>query len=549
MKTIKTQSAILSISLFAAATLITSCASSDETPTDAPQELALDGEPTQETKNGTNGLNNGLGNGLGNGANAAVNSGAPANNLGNLPEGLNGATNTFDPYKQQNGAIVNASPIANPSTIALANNANKTKNSTSVASNSTSVASNTLPPPENGAPLIFAETPTTTEDAAVPPINAVPETIGAPSPVKPNPLTADELEYWKTAAQKLRNLTPEETPSEYIVQAGDTLWDIADQLVDDYQWWPKLWVINSGITNPHQIYPGQKLVFFSSTGSDAPALLVRDLGTATPIPTNAAFVTQARQTQNKGPIDGELLDASQLSPDNSVELSGETLPSTSYVLQIPGFLSGSTPDSLGKIVISGERRMLTAKGKIAYGEFDTGPQPGQRFLTVREAQRGRDPLGNTVLGPDLYLYTGIVGVVKINQSGMVSLVVEESKTGVMEDDLLIPFSNIFAIVDSTPSGNKANVKAEVLATESEYGTTSGAGQVVILDREDGSASAGDLIDIYMPAGGIVNFEGDNSDPIIAAHARVLETKGDSISAVILSGTREVSVGARTWPEF
>lgn len=603
MKTITRTHAKISVILFAASLILSSCASSSETVSDETQELALDGTPTQEKSSGSNGESSNAGNGnkanaanssnttnssntanlsntasnagVGdtNAASTALNNSTTLNNLGALPEGLNGTGNTFDPSKQQNTVLADATPTNNQLPLGATNNSNKVLTNSTKSNNTAVAAANVAPPPNNSAPQAnntalpnnsamsnslatnnsalqsntFASA--AGENAVVPPLNATPESIPTPATTKPTPLNTDELEYWKQAAQKLRNLTPEETPSEYTVQSGDTLWDIADQLVDDYQWWPKLWVINSGIANPHLIYPGQRLVFLSSSGTDAPALLVRDLGTATPIPQNAGFITQMVQARTAENIDGELLDASQFATDNSIETVGELLPPTSFVIQIPGFLSDSTPDTLGKIVVQGDRKIVTAKDKITYGEFDNAPQPGQRFLAIREAQRGIDPSGNLAFGPDLYLYTGVVGVVKTHRSGVVSLMVEESLTAVMEDDLLIPFSNIFPIVESSVSGNKSGVRAKVLSTSAEHGMTSEPGKVVLLKREDGSANPGDLIDLYMPAGGMINFDGDDLDPVVAARARVLETKGDSISAVILSNTREVSVGAKTWPDL
>jgi hypothetical protein len=46
----------------------------------------------------------------------------------------------------------------------------------------------------------------------------------------------------------------------YIVEEGDTLWDICDQFFDDPHFWPTLWAFNAQITNPHWIYPGDYVV-------------------------------------------------------------------------------------------------------------------------------------------------------------------------------------------------------------------------------------------------------------------------------------------------
>lgn len=45
----------------------------------------------------------------------------------------------------------------------------------------------------------------------------------------------------------------------YVVQPGDTLWDLCDAFFSNPWYWPQLWSYNPQITNPHWIYPGDLL--------------------------------------------------------------------------------------------------------------------------------------------------------------------------------------------------------------------------------------------------------------------------------------------------
>ncbi len=51
------------------------------------------------------------------------------------------------------------------------------------------------------------------------------------------------------------------SPEYYLVAPGDTLWEIAQAFLGNPYYWPRLWSINDYITNPHWIYPGNRIVF------------------------------------------------------------------------------------------------------------------------------------------------------------------------------------------------------------------------------------------------------------------------------------------------
>jgi len=61
-------------------------------------------------------------------------------------------------------------------------------------------------------------------------------------------------------------------PEHYVVQKGDTLWDISAVFLKSPWLWPEIWYANPQIENPHLIYPGDEINLVYIDGK--PALTV-----------------------------------------------------------------------------------------------------------------------------------------------------------------------------------------------------------------------------------------------------------------------------------
>ncbi|MEW6038441.1 MAG: peptidoglycan-binding protein [Pseudomonadota bacterium] len=51
-----------------------------------------------------------------------------------------------------------------------------------------------------------------------------------------------------------------DSPERYLVQANDTIWDVASRFLQNPAQWPQVWYRNPALGNPDQIYPGDVLV-------------------------------------------------------------------------------------------------------------------------------------------------------------------------------------------------------------------------------------------------------------------------------------------------
>jgi hypothetical protein len=79
-------------------------------------------------------------------------------------------------------------------------------------------------------------------------------------------------EEWKAAAG-------ERISENYLIIAGDTLFDISKRLFGDARYWPKLYALNNDtITNPHLIRPGKGVRFMPGSGTSLPAVALTSDG-------------------------------------------------------------------------------------------------------------------------------------------------------------------------------------------------------------------------------------------------------------------------------
>ena len=57
----------------------------------------------------------------------------------------------------------------------------------------------------------------------------------------------------------------------YTIKKGDSLWGISQRFIQDPFYWPNVWANNPDITNPHLIYPGQKIRIYNGRIEFLPA--------------------------------------------------------------------------------------------------------------------------------------------------------------------------------------------------------------------------------------------------------------------------------------
>ncbi|PWU22320.1 MAG: hypothetical protein C5B49_01005 [Bdellovibrio sp.] len=126
----------------------------------------------------------------------------------------------------------------------------------------------------------------------------------------------------------------------YVIQKGDTLWDISQTFFGDPQFWPKVWSLNPDIYNPHEILPRGSVRFVMGAENEPP-----QMGLAKEEKTEA----EEQEEEGAAAEEGESPEAeTEKSPASkwkvlNVDLSEVVLPPPGKKSRPPNALPGSLP--------------------------------------------------------------------------------------------------------------------------------------------------------------------------------------------------------------
>ena len=256
----------------------------------------------------------------------------------------------------------------------------------------------------------------------------------------------------------------EDAPDQYVVQVGDTLWDIAATFLRDPWYWPEIWYINPQVENPHLIYPGDVLALVYIDG--APRVTVGQAGTY------------------------------RLSPEARVTPLTEAITSVSYD-SISAFLSRGVViergevDRLPYLLATKGDHLIASAGNTIYVR-GTSAQPGERFNIVKIGDKLVDPENNDVIG-----YQGIeIGAGTIRSSGdPASMALVSSKQEATQGDRLIPTS-VEIPLNFFPKAPSSNIDGQIIAVVGGV-TQIGQYHVVVMNRgSNHGLGVGDVLTVW-----------------------------------------------------
>jgi len=161
-------------------------------------------------------------------------------------------------------------------------------------------------------------------------------------------------------------------PAIYVIKQGDTLWGLSERFIKDPNYWPNMWSKNSQVTNPHFIYPGQKLRIF---------------------PDRMEFVPK-EQTASVAPQKNS-------SATTVTETLQEVAAEKTYTIYgTGGFLAGKDFEPYGLIIGAQHDRIIMGFDDIVYTDIgeDHNAVSGDKFSIFRKDVPVKHPLNNEDMG-------------------------------------------------------------------------------------------------------------------------------------------------------
>lgn len=248
-----------------------------------------------------------------------------------------------------------------------------------------------------------------------------------------------------------------DAPEQYVVKAGDTLWDISKVYLRDPWYWPEIWYVNPQVANPHLIYPGDVLRLVYIDGQ--PRLTIAERGER---------------------VEGGAGDQ-RLSPQMRREPLSRAITAVPYDV-IAGFagrptlLDKSQVKNAPYVVAIRDKHMIAAAGNEIYAVGLKGAAVDARYSVIHVDGKLRDPDSNDVLG-----YTGIyVGSGPVVATGQpAKLMLVDSSREALQGDKLFP-ETVEPAVDFVPHAPSADIKAQIIAVRDM--TIMGQYHLVALNR-------------------------------------------------------------------
>lgn len=341
----------------------------------------------------------------------------------------------------------------------------------------------------------------------------------AESQKKEERFSNDYTKYHKdsTSEQNWEKVVGKRTADTYVVNKGDTLWDISGTLFGDPFYWPKVWSLNRDlIYNPHVIFPDMKIKFYQGSTKVAPTLATDNSkapvvppSESTSEPSQAAKIEAPVEQKNKDddvPEDTKIVVSDRrlpksfqdkkISVQKKVEIQVEEQKEAPVEVNIVQefYLSEGPMLTVGEVVEIKNEFSSAGDGQYVFIKFES--EPNGTYTILKPGKRMR-PVGEVKYDVEMYEVEGEVKVLgKVNTAENVYRAkVTKTNTLVSQNSLAIPGRmKTFKISDMTAETTAS--RGRIIGNLSEFGTVGQGSFVVINQGSQGGYQVNMKLPIY-----------------------------------------------------
>jgi hypothetical protein len=310
-------------------------------------------------------------------------------------------------------------------------------------------------------------------------------------------------------------------PDDYLIQKGDTLWDLAGKWLGDPFLWPQIWDLNRYILDSHWIYPGDPLKI-----PGRPTVVPPD---GPPFPEEEEFPEpeEAREP-----------------PPPAIPAPPPLVPVADAVdLYCSGYIDPNHVASDVWIAGSELERQSRGEGDVVYLSRgrDQGIRPGAELAVIRPTIDVGHPANETPLG----VFVRRLGKARVLavQETTSTVILEMSCEDIRDGDELVPWREIpiprlasFPAFDRYASDPSGGPPGYVVAVRDHLAAV-GVGHVIYTDLGQASGvRPGTVLNLYRDQEGLPR--------LMLGQAVILTVESGTSTAKVSLSVREVGPGDR-----
>lgn len=319
------------------------------------------------------------------------------------------------------------------------------------------------------------------------------------------PATAGDLEVVES-----------ETGFYYTIKKGDTLWDLSQHFNDSSWLWPELWKENDQISNPHWIFPGERIRLYKKSGAQ---IISKTEPTAA---IEIATVQPAVEKKKPAPF-----------------FVFSSIDRVGFIRKPPVAPSGTIFEVQGA-------KVMISEGDIVYirpsaDSVENAFIAGSRHTVFRYMKPTDERDSTETIGTQHYLL-GIVEVTQKNPDIVIAKVLKSFRP-MQADDLVMPYNQQPYQIEVKPS--TPGIEGQIIASE-EHTKLTGDFMLAFIDKgQADNIAVGQQYSIYNRKNKEDGKKGTvHLPPVDFGTLLVLHTEQTTSTVVITSSQGHISPGER-----